>query len=76
MRTIRPKQPRLRLSLDAYWELHRRVLQRDGWRCQKCGALERLEVHHLQFRSRSGSDDEANLITLCGECHRQTHGLT
>lgn len=46
------------------------VLERDGWRCQACGSMQKLEVHHLQFRSRLGADDEMNLITLCGDCHR------
>ena len=67
------KQPRL--SLDAHWyrKVHRQVLQRDGWRCQMCGSMQRLQVHHIQFRSHSGADSEENLITLCAECHAQTH---
>lgn len=75
MRKIPLKRPRLRLPPDAYHELHRQVLERDGWRCQACGAMQRLQVHHLQFRSRSGDDLDMNLITLCGDCHRQAHGL-
>jgi len=70
---IPPKRARLRLSAESYRQLHREVLRRDGWRCQRCGAMEGLEVHHVQFRSRSGDDDEVNLITLCGGCHRQAH---
>jgi hypothetical protein len=35
-----------------------------------------LQVHHLEFRSRCGNDDESNLITLCVDCHRQAHGLS
>jgi len=75
MRRVFPKRPRFRLPAEAYRKLHRQVLRRDGWRCQVCGTTERLEVHHLQFRSRSGDNDEANLITLCRDCHRQAHGL-
>jgi len=37
--------------------------------------MESLQVHHKQFRSRSGDDQEANLITLCNDCHNQAHGL-
>jgi len=33
-----------------------------------------LEVHHKQFRSHSGGDQEDNLITLCFDCHAFTHG--
>ena len=57
----------------AYNGLHQRVLQRDGWRCQCCGAMANLELHLKQFRSHSGDDSEENLITLCTACHNQTH---
>ena len=37
------------------------------------GSLQNLQVHHLKPRSRSGDDEEQNLITLCAECHEQVH---
>jgi 5-methylcytosine-specific restriction endonuclease McrA len=75
MRTIPPKRPRLKLHPEVYRELQRQVLERDRWRCQACGTMNKLQVHHLDFRSRCGNDDESNLITLCVDCHRRTHGL-
>jgi 5-methylcytosine-specific restriction endonuclease McrA len=63
-----------RLDRDAYGELHRAVLERDGWRCQICGERRGLEVHHIRFRSRGGGNREENLITLCSECHTRVHG--
>jgi len=57
-----------------YLELHQAILRRDRWRCQICGAMSHLEVHHQQFRSRSGQDTEENLITLCHDCHSAEHG--
>jgi 5-methylcytosine-specific restriction endonuclease McrA len=72
--TIVTKRPRLRLDLEAYDQLRRRILQRDGWRCQSCGSMENLEVHHLEFRSQCGHDEETNLITLCRTCHGNSHG--
>ena len=74
MKRIPAKSPRVRLAADAYCELHRRILKRDGWRCQVCGSMQNLQVQHLKFRSQSGSDEEHNLITLCAECHEQMHG--
>jgi hypothetical protein len=44
------------------------VVRRDGWRCQSCGAMSNLEIHHEEFRSHSGDDSELNLITLCATC--------
>ena len=73
MKTIPAKNPRLRLDVKSYHELHRQVLQRDGWRCQVCGSMQHLQVHHLTLRSQSGSDLEQNLITLCAECHARVH---
>ena len=64
------KRPRLRLEPDAYRQLSREVLARDGWRCQDCGTAQNLQVHHLRSRSRLGDDAEENLITLCAGCHR------
>jgi 5-methylcytosine-specific restriction endonuclease McrA len=64
----------IRLDRTQYSELHRAILQRDGWRCQVCGTRSHLEVHHQQFRSQSGEDTEGNLITLCHECHSAEHG--
>jgi 5-methylcytosine-specific restriction endonuclease McrA len=73
MKKVGGKSPRLRLDPEIYLELHRQVLKRDGWRCQMCGRMQNLQVHHLKLRSHSGSDVEQNLITLCAECHEQAH---
>ena len=73
MSRIPPKQLRLRLDPESYEQLCREVLQRDGWRCQSCGSLEKLQIHHKKFRSQSGNDSERNLITLCADCHRRVH---
>jgi len=64
-----PKNPRLRLVPELYEHLGQQVLRRDGWRCQSCGTMLNLEVHHQELRSRSGDDSEQNLITLCAACH-------
>jgi 5-methylcytosine-specific restriction endonuclease McrA len=73
MTPSRPKIPRLRLEPNAYDRLWVEVLERDHWRCQNCGSLRNLQVHHRELRSHSGSDTGANLITLCDLCHRRAH---
>jgi 5-methylcytosine-specific restriction endonuclease McrA len=73
MKRVSGKSPRLRLDAETYRALHRRVLERDGWRCQLCGSMQNLQVHHLKFRSQSGNDEEPNLITLCAACHARMH---
>jgi ATP-dependent DNA helicase RecQ len=76
MSPMRSDPPRLRLDPTSYERLRQQVLHRDGWRCQSCGTMNKLQVHHLEFRSRCGNDDESNLIALCVDCHRQAHGLS
>ena len=68
------KRPRLRLDPELYEQLRNQVLRRDGWRCQACGSMSNLEVHHKEFRSQAGDDSEENLITLCADCHSGVHG--
>jgi len=73
MKRPRPKRPRLKLSPASYRILWRQVLERDGWRCQNCGSLTNLQVHHVRSRSQLGDDAESNLITLCADCHQKIH---
>jgi ATP-dependent DNA helicase RecQ len=59
-------------------QLRRSVLERDRFRCRDCGSEEvaaRLDVHHLVPRAIGGSDEPANLITLCDGCHAARHPL-
>jgi 5-methylcytosine-specific restriction endonuclease McrA len=70
---IRPQTAPLRLDPLSYESLRQQILCRDGWRCQSCGSMSNLEVHHGEFRSHSGADSEENLITLCTACHVRVH---
>jgi 5-methylcytosine-specific restriction endonuclease McrA len=58
------KVKRIKLGRQIYGRLMRRVLERDGWRCQQCGSLKNLQVHHKIKRSQQGSDSLGNLVTL------------
>ena len=73
MSEVRPTLARGRLDPIAYEGLRQQMLRRDGWRCQLCGSMSNLEVHHQQFRSHSGDDSDENLVTLCRSCHNETH---
>lgn len=49
----------------------KRIVERDGGRCQLCGSTEWLQVDHIVRYIDGGSDDPENLRTLCEPCHRK-----
>jgi hypothetical protein len=52
-------------------ELELRAKMRDNFQCTKCGAREKLQVHH---RKGMKSHQLSNLKTLCLKCHHAEHG--
>ena len=57
-----------------YSNAREHALVRDKYTCQCCGKKNcRLEVHHIVFRSKNGSNDLENYITLCEDCHKAVH---
>ena len=56
------------------WDyLRGQILERDRYRCRKCGKPGRLEVHHVRPIEQGGGNDRRNLTTLCRDCHIRTH---
>ena len=54
--------------------VRRRVLDRDGWRCKKCGRPGRLECHHIVRLADGGARyDPDNLEIRCYDCHNSEH---
>jgi hypothetical protein len=47
------------------------VFERDQWLCSNpsCTGRGHFEDHHLEYRSRGGSDDLSNRTTTCWWCH-------
>lgn len=57
-----------------FYNVKAAVLSRDNYTCQRCGKKNsKLEVHHIQFRSKGGSNRMDNLVTLCCDCHKRIH---
>ena len=54
----------------------KKILERDGYKCQKCGtSIDQephllLEVDHIIPLSKGGTTEERNLQTLCWKCNR------
>ena len=59
------------------WRAQRSAaLKRDTFRCQRCGATERLQVHHRKDIDETEGvwdNDLSNLETLCAKCHLAHH---
>ena len=59
--------------LSKEWKLIRKkILSRDGNRCQWCGDYHSLHIHHLTY-DRVYHEDLDDLITLCSQCHENYH---
>ena len=50
-----------------------KVLWRDNYTCQHCGAKEELQAHHILQKIDGGTNTPKNGITLCRKCHDALH---
>ncbi|MEN6621962.1 MAG: hypothetical protein ABFD50_10480 [Smithella sp.] len=59
-------------------------IERDEYKCQLCGSMDGVVVHHLNGRGerrKNGKrianrcDSLDNLVSLCTQCHRDIHGV-
>jgi hypothetical protein len=63
---------------DPRWDYKRkRILNRDNYRCTKCGRDDiKLHVHHIKYKQYGTMPWDYNdfeLITLCEYCHKAEH---
>lgn len=59
-----------------YTNIHDYVLCRDQHTCQLCQKNAKgveLNVHHVVWKSKGGSNTPENLLTLCTKCHDRVH---
>ena len=65
----------LELSREVQPELRKLVLERDGYKCVKCGSDGPLHCHHIYPVSTNPleSADVDNCIILCYNCHKLVH---
>lgn len=59
---------------SGFWlELSARKKEKVG-RCERCKARDRLQCHHILYRSDWYESVEDDLIVLCRRCHAKEHG--
>lgn len=69
-------EQKLRREERHYAGMREPVLQRDGYRCLRCGSSASLVVHHRDRNGRGTAEpnnDIENLETLCRKCHINEH---
>ncbi|MEL7039630.1 MAG: group II intron reverse transcriptase/maturase [Cyanobacteria bacterium J06592_8] len=58
---------------NAQWrELKQKIKAERGAKCEQCGSVNHLDLHHIVARKHNGRDVEDNLQLLCRTCHAQT----
>ena len=46
-----------------------RIFANNGKRCELCGSTWNCEIHHIIPVCLGGTDDDDNLVVVCGRCH-------
>ena len=56
-------------------EIIKYALERDNYKCQKCGSIDNIHVHHIIPATQCNMfiHDLNNLICLCKDCHDKIH---
>ena len=58
---------------DEHWaKTRKKIMARDGYRCQICGSNRDLQVHHLTYKD-IGQETDEQLVCLCRQCHFGLH---
>jgi len=53
--------------------LRMQALQRDKFRCARCGNRRFLHVHHVHYKDDLATCTVDDLLTLCEKCHKKIH---
>jgi 5-methylcytosine-specific restriction protein A len=70
---INPNRNRNHISFKK--RLMKKLCDRDGRKCKKCGSLEKLTIQHIIPRCLGGGHDISNLEILCFTCNIQDYHL-
>lgn len=61
--------------LSSEWaEIRIDLFNKRGKKCEKCGSLKNLHIHHLHYNNIFKEEPE-DLMILCGNCHSNEHDL-
>lgn len=52
---------------------HYNIAENEVFMCQYCNGAPAVDIHHIYYKSRGGSDEVSNLIGLDRHCHELAH---
>ncbi len=60
-----------------YWkQVRREVLKERGYKCELCGSVHELNIHHKNYNHRGDElKHTADLVVLCRTCHADRHNI-
>jgi len=64
----------MRVVLPVPYKTRIAVLERAKGRCEDCGGVHLLELHHVHYRT-AGEEEPDDLRALCRDCHYHKHML-
>lgn len=73
-----PSIPYDKQMKDKRWYAFRKkVFEVKGKRCEKCGSVNKLQVHHPKYKSGryAWEYDPSRMVVLCRTCHAKEHGI-
>jgi ssDNA-binding Zn-finger/Zn-ribbon topoisomerase 1 len=62
------------LHSDYWLSLKAQAIRNAGYRCEQCGSMVKLNVHHGSYE-RLGNEQPEDLQVLCHKCHKAKHGV-
>lgn len=61
------------LKSEKWQHIRNAKLRKVGYKCERCGAKENIQVHHISYDHEFGTERECDLQVLCDECHNGIH---
>lgn len=60
------------ITSAAWFARREQLFERRGKKCERCGSLNDIQVHHLNYK-RVGRERDSDLEVLCRGCHQNEH---
>ena len=67
--TNKPISKRSKNKITVKSETYNKVYKRDNGKCQLCGCIKNLHLHHINGRGKYLTNNVKNCILLCENCH-------